>query len=261
MACQAGRYLASQNGATCENAQQAGHGNILIRSPYFSASIKIFSRLFLSPTRIFQFCDSLTELLNFPLLQTNIVSRTKGTYGTQIGATSAAACLSCAAGQGSVEGATSCSACVAGKFSTAGNPCQDCVRGKSSVTSARACTTCIGGHFCVRGTPAGREQKCGSAQVYCPAGSYQPKNIDRGHYGSFPKIPGDVALLRSRRNVRLGTLVTMAWLLCLLPASLPSQEKSQSDVQNCQEAHFAATDLRQHLETQSLLPGWLFHVL
>ena len=54
-------------------------------------------------------------------------------------------CDNCPAGQGSQLGASTCTACVAGKYSIGNGPCQACPKGSFSSGAAQSCTSCDAG--------------------------------------------------------------------------------------------------------------------
>ena len=73
-----------------------------------------------------------------------------GRSGSGTSATTLSSCSNCGHGYGSAAGASSCSTCAAGKYSSSGQPCSSCAVGQMSSAGVRYCSTCSGGYYCRR---------------------------------------------------------------------------------------------------------------
>ena len=105
-----------------------------------------------------------------------------GTYAGTGAGQSVSGCLPCPAGNGSASGASSCTQCGAGTYSTGGSACTPCAAGSYSTTlgatSASVCTQCPAGNGSASGASscaqcsAGTYSVGGSTCTPCSAGQY-----------------------------------------------------------------------------------------
>jgi hypothetical protein len=100
-----------------------------------------------------------------------------GTYSSGNGE-----CISCPIGH-KCKGSSDKDECPRGYFagSTGLAECVECPAGKfQGSTGGSACRTCGAGFFCPPSST--RQQKCGSALMYCPIGSSEPTSASEGFY-------------------------------------------------------------------------------
>ena len=95
-----------------------------------------------------------------------------------------------------VTNARRCTACPSGKYTEQEgqaycNIIQPCRAGfyitnENETDVARRCSECPAGHWCAEG----RIHPCGSAALFCPAGSASPTSVSIGHYTTGPSGDG-----------------------------------------------------------------------